>query len=462
VNQAGFIPIVRRWWPVVLLAAVAAGVSAKIIGSTIDPTYEAEVTLLTGPINTDFGTLRASGDLARTYSDLATSGPILSGAVKKLRLGLPVEELRKDVSATSNDVTRLVKIRVRDTGPARAAAIANELARRLTNLTRGTTPQQVELLNKLREQPEFARLDEATKAAVTAAVSRLTQQPFEGRLQVVDPAAPPTTPVAPRITLITLMAALAGAIGAGIIILLAELSSARVEGDEAGADVAGIPLLASIGAGGWLSARKPTGLIVEEAPNSDAARDYQLLATKIGLLADWRPTRSLLVIGSEDRAGGGIVAANLAAVLAHSAGGAALVDANESQPEITRMLGLDDAPGLGELLSSNGSGPSLKGLGVDRGEGLLVLPRGDEAVQGLIGPEQASQALDLLLEESGRVVINAASVEHSPSTLIWAHVADATVLVIRPRSKREAVAEAERALRLAGARIAGVVVRRGR
>ena len=49
-------------------------------------TYEAEVELLTGPISTDEGTVHASGALARTYSELAVSGPLLERAAGRLGL----------------------------------------------------------------------------------------------------------------------------------------------------------------------------------------------------------------------------------------------------------------------------------------------------------------------------------------------------------------------------------------
>lgn len=456
-DQAGFIPVARRWWPVILLAAIAAGATAYVAASRMAPTYEAQVTLLTGPINTDYGTLRASGDLARTYAELATSGPVLAGAIERLRLDETAEQLRLSVRATSNDVTRLVRIRVRDSDGAKAATIANELARRMTGLTQRVPREAVELVDGLLRQPEIAALAPDTREQIETAAARLLRQPREGRLEIVDPATRPTVPVAPRVSLITLLATMTGLVGASILVLIKEFSSGTVKDEEDLADLTNLPLLGSIGP---LRRRLPgreRGVVVESAPSSGTANDYRLLATRIGLLDGDEEARTILVLGSDERDGSGTVAANLATVLAAGDRRVTLVDANEAQPEVTRLFGLNGEPGYGELVSRE---DNL--TGIQRSEGLLVLPRGDVADELLLDVPRARKALARLLGESEWVVLATPSVESSQSTLVWAHIADATVLVVRRgKSKRETVTDAVQALRLSGARIAGSVIRDG-
>lgn len=460
-HQAGFIIVARRWWPVILLAAIVTGVTAYVAASRVPPTYEAQVTLLTGPINTDFATLRASGDLARTYAELATSGPVLAGAIQQLRLDTTAEKLRLSVRATSNDVTRLVRIRVRDTDGAKAARIANELARRMTGLTQRVPREAVDLVDGLLRQPEIAGLTPETQRQIETAAGRLLRQPLQGRLEIVDPAIQPVVPVAPRVSLITLLATLAGLVGASILVLIKEFSSDTVEGEEDLAELTSLPLLGSIGP---LRRRLPVqerGVVVESAPASAPANDYRLLATRIGFLdGDADEARTILVVGSDEKDGGGTVAANLATVLAAGNQRVTLVDANEAQPEVTRLFGLNGEPGYGELVSRE---ENVNGVGVERSEGLFVLPRGGVSDELLLDVPRARKALEHLLGESDRVVLAAPSVESSQSTLVWAHVADATVLVVRRgKSKRDTVSEAVQALRLSGARIAGSVIRDGR
>jgi Mrp family chromosome partitioning ATPase len=58
-------------------------------------------------------------------------------------------------------------------------------------------------------------------------------------------------------------------------------------------------------------------------------------------------------------------------------------------------------------------------------------------------------------------VLNAPALDDSPSTLVWAEVVDATVLVVKEgKTSRTAVADAIRSLSLVrGARFAGTVLR---
>ena len=58
----GYLAILRRWWSTLLVAVwVAAVLGFPCSARRIEPTYEASVRLLVGPINTDTNTLRASG-----------------------------------------------------------------------------------------------------------------------------------------------------------------------------------------------------------------------------------------------------------------------------------------------------------------------------------------------------------------------------------------------------------------
>lgn len=460
----GFVPLVRRWWPLLLLTTVIAGVAANVLASRLAPTYEASVSLLTGPINTDFGTLRASGELARTYSELATSGPVLEAAAKEAGVTGTTEELADSVAASANQVTRIVTVRVRDGDPGRAAEFANALARRLTVLSTRVPQQDTEAIDELMRAEEITALPEVTQGRIRGAVTRVFGQPTAGRLQVVDEAQPVDDPVAPPISLLTMLGALAGLIMAGAFALVREFSADAVLGEEELAHLTAAPVLGAVdglpaGAGG------ADVLVVEASPESRTAESYRVLAAKIGLSEEDEPSRSLLVIGSEAGDRSGLLAANLAAAIAETDARVTLVDANTTDGEITKALGLAEQAGYAELLASvasaDGAGLQLDGLRVRRSEDLDVLPRGQRSDAGfLIEPDRARVLLDRLLGEADVVVLNAPPIERSPSGLVWARVADATVLVVREgRSKREDVSDAVKSLSLVGANLIGTVVR---
>jgi capsular polysaccharide biosynthesis protein/Mrp family chromosome partitioning ATPase len=461
VKETGFVTLAKRWWWFLALGAVLSGIVAYAAASRLTPTYEAQVQLLTGPINTDFGTLRAAGELARTYSELSTSRPVIDGTIRSLRLPHNRDELRDSVTATSNEVTRIVTIRVRDEQPGRAAQMANQLARQLSRLSRRTPAQQTEAIDVLMAQIEITTLPSEVQERVRAAARKALGSPLAGQLQVVDPADPPAEPVAPQKTFLALLAAFAGLLLAGVVILLREYPGRAIDSEEALADVARLPVLATING---RSGRGDQALEVESAADSPAADSYRVLAAKMGFTDSERPVRSVLVIGSDGERASGPLAANLAAVLAETAR-VTLVDAN-AQGAITSALGLEGRPGYGELFSEDRDGAldgRLAEVLVHRNERFDVVPRGLSAGPGFFDLGRARELLEQLLQSSDFVVLNAPPVDRSPSSLVWGRLVDATVLVVdRRKTPTRAVSEAVQSFSLVGANLVGTVLARQR
>lgn len=458
VKETGFVSLARRWWWFLALGAIIAGVAAYAGASRLTPTYEAQVQLLTGPINTDFGTLRAAGELARTYAELATSRGVVDGTIRSL--GLPYEraDVRESVTATSNEVTRIVSIRVRDPDPQRSAHMANRLAQELSRLSLRTPPQTTEAIDVLMAQTEIATLPSETQERVRAAARKALGLPLAGQLQVVDPADVPSEPIAPQKAFLTLLAAFAGLLLAGVVILFREYPGRAIETEEALADIARLPVL------GTVDGRRPKldqPLEVEAEAGSQSADAYRVLAAKIGFANSERPIRSLLLIGSEGTRGSGALAANLAAVLAET-GKVTLVDANAAEGEITRVLGLDGRPGYGELLADGGDfDGALDDVLVRRSERFDVLPLGNAGSPGLFDLGRAQALLERFLETSDFVVLNGPPVDRSPSSLVWGRAADATVLTVdRRKTTRRSVSDAVQTFALVDANLIGTVLAR--
>ncbi len=218
----GFIPLLRRWWWLLLLGGVVAAVVAYSVSTRIDPTYEAEAGLVTGPINADEGTVRASGALARTYSELAVSGPLLERTARRLGLSTPTEDLREAVRSSSNEVSRIVTIRVQDSIPVRTALFAETLANELIRLSEEVATESTEAVEELLRQDEIAQLTNRQQAQIRLAAVRVFGSPLAGELSIVDPPEVPTKQVAPQVMLLTALAFLAGVIGAGLMALFRE------------------------------------------------------------------------------------------------------------------------------------------------------------------------------------------------------------------------------------------------
>jgi len=470
--ETNFLQLARRYWWLLMLGALLGALAARYAASQMTPTYEGVVAVLAGPINADYDTQRAAGNLARTYAGLATSGPVLERTVKSARASVPLTELRNNVSATSNDVTRIVTIRVKDSEPARVADIANALAQQLIRLGKTNNSARIE---RLMETPAIAGLGAAQGEDVRVAATQLFGESTAGRLTVVDPALPPEEPIAPRISLITLMGLFGGLLAAGLVVVLRSSIAKGFESED--------ELIAPNGARSLGAVPSGRFKLIDPATPSRLARDYRMLGAKINFSANGRPIRSVLVTGADDGAGSGAVAANIAAAQASGHTRVTLLDANGTKGEITKLLKLQGRPGYADFFggrqnddtaspagaedlawseSDNAGEPTeIEPYRVAQTTGLMVMPSGSKSGPTVIDIEGAQRLIARLQEDTDLVVINAPPADRESSTLIWASVADATVVVIRRRkSPRERIRRVLNSLSVADANVIGTVFKR--
>jgi receptor protein-tyrosine kinase len=388
-----------------------------LVANRLPAAYEAEARLLVGPLSADKDTLSAAGAQARTYAALATTTPMLAATARRSGLGTSAAAVRSKVrDVTASDVTRLISIRVRDREPARAATIANALA-------------------------EVLR-------------ARASIGPPVGNLHIVESAAAPRTSVGPSASLIVPLAAVAGLLGAfGIVVLVDSLTTAvRTEGDLAA--VSPVAVLGSVNG----ARRGDRPLVMEAEPHSAAAAGYRLLATKISLSNSERPLRSILVLDAHGGRSSGRLAANLAAALAEDGTRVVVIDGGEQ----AGVMELFQQEGKASTEKVQRARPLRIGqLTFDRfrlrGPRLVVVqPRKPSEP---LYPDQAAETIEHLLTGADLVVLTAPPVDGSASSMVWAHAADATVLVAeRDHTKREQMGPAVESLRIAEANVIGTVL----
>jgi capsular polysaccharide biosynthesis protein len=453
-NETGFIPIVRRWWWLLALGALGAAAAANTLAKREAPTYASTARVLVGPLNTDFAAVRAAGDLGRTYAEVAKSLPILKAVAARTHAQVTAPELAQRVKASSNDVTRLVTLEVENTDPKLAAQLANALAAELIAISQKVAPEESEAIREFMSQSEITRQPAARQEAIHAAAIRVFGAGLAGRLRMIDPAVPSASPVAPRVTLLTVLGGLAGLALAAIVVLIGSAHSARRSERRAVGELEGVPFFGTF-------ERTAGRKLLAESGAGRAAESYRLLATKIGFFSGRRPVTSLVVFGADGEETSGLVAANLASVLADGHSRILLVDA--ACGVVTRLLELEDRPGYADLLRTgaadrNGAFDELR---VERNERLHVLPAGAGETPSLLDVERANRLLARFARAADIVVLAAPPIDRSPVGLVWARVADGTVVVAEGES-REAVEEAAASLDLVGARLLGTVIGRGR
>jgi capsular polysaccharide biosynthesis protein/Mrp family chromosome partitioning ATPase len=420
----GYIGVVRRWWFVLLASIVVAGVGGYVVASQLPKVYEAEVRLLVGPLNTDFETQRAAGQLANTYAQLATSRRISDAVLQRVGADRPAEELQEAITAVPNDVTRLLIIRVQDTDTQRAAVLANAVAEEL---------------------------------GVLAAESARP----EGQTQIIDPAGASTIQVAPQVLLIVLLAAFAGLLAAISIVVLIEYSRDAVRSDDELRTLTDVPVL------GQLTTRLDRSRDFASAVlASRSADEYLAMTARIEQSLGARKPRSVLVLGVEPGAQTSIVAMGIALAFGDRGVPAAFVDGSSAHGATTEALGIASNPALvaGEWIATGEVPVTSVDLEIDadtaerrRSVPLAVVP-------GAIGTDvvrtdRLQAILDAALKKAQVAIVTTAPPDRSPEALIWAGLIDAIVLVVpTPGTRRRHIRTAVRALHVARKRFIGTIL----
>lgn len=199
----------RRWWWALLVGALAGAVLALVAGGSGAPTYSASVRMLVGPIGGEYSVIRAAGQQAQTYADLATSRPVLDATLARLRSSQPPDDLRRRTEASANDVTRLLTITVTADRAAAAARTANALAAELQRVTHADRPIP------------------------------------GGELRVIDAAQPPGAPATRRNGALVLVATLAGLLAALAIVVVLDSTRRLIATESELAAAIPVPLLGS-------------------------------------------------------------------------------------------------------------------------------------------------------------------------------------------------------------------------
>lgn len=463
-DDKNLLGLLRRWWPWLVCGALVGGLAGAAATSRITPEYTATVKLLVGPINTDYDTIRASGQLARTYAELATSRPVLRYAIKRTGIRLPPAELQESgaVRAQSNDVTRVVTINVEYHNRRTAAELANRIAERVAALAALTPPRDSASIERLLNRPEIARLSPGARAAVATAANRALGSSLAGEAQVVESAQPPSNPKSSRGTLLTIVAGLMGMLAAAVVVVLRESSLEGVSDDRSLTALGEPPFLGRLDVPVSRSGTPDLALDVGPATLVEA---YRGIATKLGFLDDQPRVRVLCVVDASDGKQSGVLAANLATVLADTQRRVLLIDANDVTPTATSALALDGRPGYAELIRGRGE-VKLKEIALSRLDDfptLSVLPRGTTATTGMLDEDYARRLLSRLQGGFHVIILSTAPVHLSTGALLWGRVADGTLLVVEAgRTTDERVQETVGSLGFVGANLVGTVLGRRR
>jgi capsular exopolysaccharide synthesis family protein len=162
-----------------------------------------------------------------------------------------------------------------------------------------------------------------------------------------------------------------------------------------------------------------------------AAEKFRFLATRLRHLQQKRSIKRLVVSSSVTGEGKSMVAANLACSLAAGKQQVLLVEGDLRRPSLGQQLGLQELPGLSQLLQGKSNSLNIYSLENFR---LCVLLAGDVHTNPLefMEPGRLSTLMDQVSTGFDWVVIDSPPLLPLADTSIWMRLADGVLLVTRP------------------------------
>jgi Mrp family chromosome partitioning ATPase/capsular polysaccharide biosynthesis protein len=311
-----YLTIAIKHWKLIFICFVLVGVGSftgsKFLTRYYQSTALVEIAISSGTNQIDYTSLLASDQLVQTEAVLAISDPVLREVASHYS-GLTVEELLKEVSASSKPNTQLFQIDVQDPSPTQAAALANDVAATL-----------------IKQQNEQFQLNSAQSGIY---------------LLQVQPAQPNFNAVRPNTLVNTGAGLLAGLFLGMLLAVLFEMLDVRVRTAEALTQLAGWSVLATI----WRASSNED--VVNPTGRNANVEAFRILRTNIGFAGVDKPLRTLMTTSAVPRDGKSVVAANLAIFMARAGKKTLLIDADLRRPVQHELFGIPgDAMGLSNAI----------------------------------------------------------------------------------------------------------------
>src|SRR5579863_1014230 len=274
--------LVKRW-KLIIICFVVVGLGTYIGSKLITPVYQStalvQIAITAGTSQADINNLLASDQLVQTEAQLATSYQVLS-AVASHYPGMTVDQLVRNSSTVPESNTQLFEINVLDPSPARAAALANDIANTLI----AQQVQQTQQSN-IQSQQQIQQDIKQTQAKITSTSAQiaalqgksgsgakisdlqgqldalrvhysqwqtllaqleLAQAQNGSILRLAQPAQPATGPARPNVLLNTAVGLLIGLLNGILLAMLLEQVDTRVRTEEALTALVDWPVLATI------------------------------------------------------------------------------------------------------------------------------------------------------------------------------------------------------------------------
>lgn len=424
------IATLRRQWLLILACAVLGAVGTFAYSFTLTPMYRSATSLY---FTLNFG--NSASDLAQgsTYTSnqmisfgmLATSPVVLDQVVEDLGLDLTSQDLASLVSVSTPRNSVVMEISVESSDPARAAAIANSVARHTKAIVEEYAPQQ-----------------ESGHSTVT--------------VRTIQFAVPPNTQFAPNKRLNAAMGLLIGLFAGGLLAFARTALDSRVRNESALEIASGATFLGSLRRREQSVGKEA---VVLQEPTSQAAEDYRKVRTNLRFATLSKHPLALVVSSAVPGEGKSTVSINLATALAESGQSVLLMDADLRRPQIANYAHMDGALGLTDVLVEETSlADAVAPLG---SSGVDILPAGSLAPNPgeLLSSPQMASIIQEGLTRYDVVILDSAPVLAVPDALALTQMCDGMMVVSRAgKTLKKDVQRALTSIRGAGGVVFGTVL----
>lgn len=495
VDIGAYIKPLIKWWWLLVLSALVAGVSSALYTMQQPDVYRARTTAMVGSVlydpNPNGNNFIVTQQLAQSYADMAKRQTVQQSTMD----ALGIEWLPSyNVWVVPNSA--IIEFAVDAHDPEFAQAVASELVNQLILLSTpaGASEQEqqafveerlLKLRNSIQEtEAEIERLENTFESLVSAreiaeaeaqiaalesklntldanygALLATTQQGAVNTLSVIEPASLPRYPMSSGLMTNVLLAAMVGMVLAAAGAYLIEYIDDTFKQTE---DVTNVLDLSTLG----------TIPLSEDNDTSDGspvllkddraffAEAYRMLRTNLQFASVGRDLEVLLVSSPSEGEGKSTTVANLGAALAKIGKSVVLVDADLRRPRLHQIFRLVNNVGLTTaLLGDERNYEHL--LHKTTVPGLRVLTAGPLPPNPaeLLDSQRMRQLIAELKAQADIVILDSPPVTLVSDTAILATQADGVLLVLRHgKTRRELAKRAVKTLRQVNAYFAGVVL----
>jgi capsular polysaccharide biosynthesis protein len=477
----------RRWWVVLTLACL--GVAAAFAYVEVAPkTYTATAAVYVSPTaadqNNQVAGSRTNGAVnLDTEAQVVRSAVVATIAAHLMHSPLTAWKLSNEISVTVPPNSQILDIACNAPSATGAAECANAFAEaylqnRSANATSWVNAQvnalqsKVSALQKtvtslktkisslpaksatrLSDEAQIAS-DEGQLHSYTAHIAALTEAGANNSGgHIITTAGRPGKPSSPKKSLV-LPSGLAAGLVLGLIVAFAwDRRDKHVRSAQDAERFLDLPVLLS------LPGKSPGRQIALASPRSVVGRAFNELGHTVAATLG-EGNHVVIVVGASPGPGGSVVAANMAATLARTHPEVVLVCADLNGSVAPGLTGVEDGPGLTEILSGEAAVRDVVRSPAAI-PGLWVITPGTEAELAgyYIQHDRAKALASQLRREARYVIIEVQAVENGADTFAFAEFADAAVVVAEaPRTRQEEAVECVQRLQRLRTPVIGVAV----